>query len=102
MTGIAAPAGGDPGGCAPAAAATALQVLTQFAQCAAAARPPEEDFFGAGFPSAASVNELGQTKGLHGHHALHRQINARPENVVRGFIESIQRELATDVTGLPW
>ena len=45
---------------------------------------------------------MGQTRGSMGIHALRRQINARPENVVRGFNEAIQRELATDVTGMPW
>ncbi len=47
------------------------------------------------------LSETGQSRGAVGTRALHRQLKARPEIVVRAFNQAIQRELASDIVGLP-
>ncbi|MBM4022199.1 MAG: hypothetical protein FJ284_08150 [Planctomycetes bacterium] len=44
----------------------------------------------------------GASRGAAGLQALHRTLAANPESVVREFNAAIQRELETDVTGMPW
>ena len=76
--------------------------MTQLAQAAGAAatRPLTEDSFAGSGVGGASLSEVGQSRGTAGIRTLHRQISARPKNVVRAFNDAIQREHASDVMGL--
>jgi hypothetical protein len=79
-----------------------LQILTQLsANAAMQPRMPDDDPFS--MYAEGSMHQGGTgTRGSASINQLHRTVQQRPEQVVQAFNASIQRELETDVTGLPW
>jgi hypothetical protein len=78
-----------------------LQVLSRLVQSpqhqsSAAAADPLLDAGGHPWPDSLP------TRGAAALHAVHRGLSEAPETVMREFNEAIQRELETNVTGMPW
>jgi hypothetical protein len=77
-----------------------LDVLSRLAQSARApAAGPSDELLGPGDPPWP---ENVPTRGSAALLSLHRGLASAPEVVMRDFNSSIQRELETDVTGMPW
>jgi hypothetical protein len=79
-----------------------LQILTQLSSNAALHQRPADDDPFSMYTDASTSQGVTGARGSAAIHQLHRTVQQRPEQVVHAFNASIQRELETDVTGLPW
>ncbi len=79
-----------------------LQVLTQLAASGVAQRGRQlDDPLGLHGPVLSGADAADQSRGFAAIRQLDRNVQRWPEQVVRAFNAAIQRELETDVTGMP-